>query len=293
MIADRTGPGTSSWGVCPTPGKTTPSQRGWRAAAWRTAATGTSRSSSPPMSRTGTPMLAIIAAYRRRRPRTRSRDRAAARNTRARAEASPGVAGWRRVASAISALISSGSARDGSAKHSSRTLWTASAGGTPESSFATDTSPRPGSAYSRNWAVTGQSGFCAGSGSAGSIRTTPAVAEGRAAAARMQIMPPMELPTRMAGAPTTSVMNRSTRRALACTVALRRVPGVRPKPCRSSATARRPAARCAPSLHQFRCEPPRPCTNTIGGWRSAEFAASRPASGVNSTQWTGPSRSVT
>ena len=52
--------GTSSCGVCPTPGRITVSQRGLRAAAWRVLATGTSRSASPPMSKTGTRTEAII-----------------------------------------------------------------------------------------------------------------------------------------------------------------------------------------------------------------------------------------
>ena len=51
---------TSSCGVCPTSGRITVSQPGLRAAAWRMAATGTSRSASPPRSSTGTRTEPII-----------------------------------------------------------------------------------------------------------------------------------------------------------------------------------------------------------------------------------------
>ena len=104
----------------------------------------------------------------------------------------------------------------------------------------------------------------------------------------MEIRPPMEFPARITGVPVTSRTNRSSSRVLCWTVDVARVPGVSPNPCRSSATARRPAASSGPIRHQFRCEPPRPCTNTIG-------VPSRPGapSSPNSIQCTGPSRSLT
>ena len=107
----------------------------------------------------------------------------------------------------------------------------------------------------------------------------------------------MELPTRITGVPMTSDMNLSSMRVLACTVELARRPGVRPNPCRSRATTRRPAASAGPIRHQFRCEPPSPCTNTIGmpwAWSgSRSWSCPWSPAGENSIQCTGPSRSVT
>ena len=66
-VADRGGTtsGTSSCGACPTSARITDSQCGFRSAAWRMAATATSRSASPPMSRPA----------RRCRPSSRSKSR--------------------------------------------------------------------------------------------------------------------------------------------------------------------------------------------------------------------------
>jgi hypothetical protein len=248
-------------------------------------ATGTSRSASPPMSRTGTRTEAIISQYRPRRPTTRISDRDAARNA-----SSLDSGPWlrRSAASAIDAANRAGSIRDGSAKQSSMTRWTASCGGRRDITDRTYISPRPGSAYIRNWLPTTRSGTRGGSGRAGSISTSPATVSGAPDACMMEIRPPIELPARITGVPVTSRTKRSSSLVLAWTVDVARVPGVRPNPRRSSATARRPSASRGPIRHQFRCEPPRPCTNTIGaalgagGWRPG-----------NSIQCTGPSRSVT
>ena len=120
------------------------------------------------------------------------------------------------------------------------------------------------------------------------MSTSPATVSGSADACKIEIRPPMELPTRITGVPVTSRTNRLSSMALWWTFDVARVPGVRPNPCRSSATARRPSASRGPIRHQFRCEPPRPCTNTIG-------VPSRPeaSSSPNSIQCTGPSRSLT
>jgi hypothetical protein len=63
---------------------------------------------------------------------------------------------------------------------------------------------------------------------AGSTRTAPATVEGAAVACSRVIRPPIELPTRIAGPPTTSWRKRSSSRRLAWTVAGRPAGGVRP-----------------------------------------------------------------
>jgi hypothetical protein len=75
-------------------------------------------------------------------------------------------------------------------------------------------------AYSRNWRATSRSGRAIpGSGSAGSTRTAPATVSGVAVACSRLIVPPIELPTRIAGPPTTWWRKRSSSRWLARTVA--------------------------------------------------------------------------
>ena len=52
---------------------------------------------------------------------------------------------------------------------------------------------------------------------------------------RRETIPPIELPTRTAGEPTTSRTKSATISALACTVAERAVPRVNPNPAMSTA----------------------------------------------------------
>ena len=79
------------------------------------------------------------------------------------------------------------------------------------------------------------------------MSTSPATVSGTADACMIEISPPMELPTRITGVPVTSRTNRLSSMALWWTFEVARVPGVSPNPCRSSATARRPAATAASS----------------------------------------------
>ena len=103
-------------------------------------------------------------------------------------------------------------------------------------------------------------------------------------------MPPIELPTRTTGPPSTSWTKRLSSAALWLTLVSRPSAGVRPNPGRSSATTRRRSASAGAMPTQLRCDPPSPWTRTTGG-------SSRPASGgvsgpPKSTHWTGPSRSA-
>ena len=66
------------------------------------------------------------------------------------------------------------------------------------------------------------------SGRAGSMRTSPVTSEGASVASASEIMPPIELPTRITGPDTTSVTNRCRRRRLAWTLGERPASGVRP-----------------------------------------------------------------
>ena len=77
--------------------------------------------------------------------------------------------------------------------------------------------------------------------------------------------PPMELPTRMAGVPATSMRKRCSRRWLARTDVEREPLRVCPNPARSNAITRQVGVSNGTRAAQFSSEPPRPWTHTSSG----------------------------
>lgn len=124
-------------------------------------------------------------------------------------------------------------ARDsrGATQHSRRTASATSSADLDERRRATILRPTAGTAYRRNIAATNGPGReDSPTGSAGSMRTTPATASGWAEVCSTAMSPPIEFPTRMAGSPHTSVMKRSRRRWLSVTDVDRPWLRVRPNP---------------------------------------------------------------
>ena len=112
---------------------------------------------------------------------------------------------------------------------------------------------------------------------------TAATACGLAADSRIVMAPPIELPIKMTGPPRVSLMKRSSTFVLASMVVLLPAAGENPNPGRSMAITLLRSASGPAILTQFRCEPPNPCTMTMGG---------TPAGPPKSTQCTGPAMSL-
>lgn len=91
-----------------------------------------------------------------------------------------------------------------------------------------------------------------------STSTRPATDSGLAWVEIAETIPPIELPNRTAGSPTTVSRKRFRSAALASTPVCRPRAEVSPNPARSSAYTRVRAASVGATRTQFRCEPPRP-----------------------------------
>lgn len=123
----------------------------------------------------------------------------------------------------------------------------------------------PGSAWgSRKPAAnTGSSRRRASRGSAGATSTTRTTRPGCRAAVQRATGAPHELPTSVTGPRSSRSTTRARWSAIDGRSTRRRCRGVRPKPGRSGATTRRPAARPGPTSTQFAAEPSSPCTSTM------------------------------
>ena len=244
--------------MCPTPAKNTDSHPGFAAATRRAATTGTNRSASPCTSNTGTRIRPNIARNRSPRANVHTNDRVARKNDSSLPRINP-----RPFTNSTPAATIAGSARLGSAKHRSITRRTAASGVVRACDHRIANSPTPGIAYVANIAATPTSGRRDTGGNAGSTNTNPATPPPPAARVA-EITPPIEFPTNTAGPPTTARRKTSSNATFPAIDVSLGQPGVRPNPRRSSAYARRPRANDGATNAQFRCEPPKPCTNTIG-----------------------------
>ena len=260
-IVSTVHPGASSWGTCPTPCATSNCQAGFAAAAARAVAMWIKRSLSPCRRSTGTSIDRCIAANRRRSARTHISDCAAE-------SISESTSGYSRRLPASSTWRSTTSlgTRDMSAQHRRSSACAASCADWASRRRLSTRRPTTGTRNVVNVANTRGSGRAlSAGGSAGSTSTRPATLSGRCDACRIEMRPPIEFPTRIAGTPATSVRKRCSNRWLACTDVERDPPRVCPNPARSSATTRQLAARTGATAAQFSADPPNPWTHTSRG----------------------------
>ena len=158
----------------------------------------------------------------------------------------------------------SGGTRPGSTQHSASVEATIDSTGRSRRCLAS-MGPSTGAVESANTAVTRGSGRTGWNGSAGSISIRPATVCGAAFASSRTIMPPIELPIRMAGQLATASTNLCSSARLDETSARRAPDSVRPKPARSGATTRYLSVSSGAIADQFTADPPRPCTATTSG----------------------------
>jgi hypothetical protein len=122
------------------------------------------------------------------------------------------------------------------------------------------------------------------SGSAGEINVRVRTRSGRRAASRTAIAPPIELPTRCTGVPTSASMNSASNSAWSVIPDGPSRGALRPKPGRSTAIPRTASASSSPIAVKFSDDPPSPCTNTTGSAPSAVPGTSRTHRSVPSTR---------